>query len=369
MRIVLYLLQKEFLQIFRNKTMVRLIFILPIVQLLVLVNAATMEMKNIKISIVDMDNSIQSQRIIEDLNASEFFEVGIMQETKQAALDLLHRNKTNVVLYIPSGFSKKMRQHDSSPIQIITDAIDVQRAQLSYGYLSGIIQQLAVEWQLDKSDLASFSQIKTHDRYWFNPELNYKFYMLPGILVILVTIIGLFLSAINLVREKEIGTAEQMNVTPLKKYQFIIGKLLPFWIIGMFELFFGLLIGHIIYGLPFTGNPLVLAAFNGLYLFVILGLGLVLSSRSETQQQVMFMTYFFMIIFVLMCGVFTPVENMPNWALKLNAINPLYYFVTVIRSVVLKGSGFSDLWPEFRAMIFYACVSVSMAIVSYRKVS
>ncbi len=367
MRIILYLLQKEFLQIFRNKTMVRLIFILPIVQLLVLVNAATMEMKDIKISIVDMDHSIPSKRIIEDLNASEFFQVGLLQSTKQAALDLMHRNKTDVVLFIPSGFSKKMFQHDSSPVQIITDAIDVQRAQLSYGYLSGIFQQLAVEWQAEKSDIISYSQIKMHSRHWFNPELNYKFYMLPGILVILVTIIGLFLSAINLVREKEIGTAEQMNVTPVKKYQFIIGKLLPFWIIGMFELFFGLWIGHIIYGLPFSGNPVVLAAFNGLYLFVILGFGLVLSSRSETQQQVMFMTYFFMIIFVLMCGVFTPVENMPDWALKLNAVNPLAYFVTVIRSVVLKGSGFADLWPEFRAMIFYAGVSVSLAIISYRK--
>ncbi len=367
MRIILFLLQKEFLQIFRNKTMLPLIFVLPMVQLLILVNAATMDMKNIKISIVDHDNSIQSQRIIQDLNASDFFEVGDLQPTKENALDLMHRNKTNAVLYIPYGFAKKMHQYDSSPIQIITDAIDVQRAQLAYGYLNNIIQKLAVEWQTDNSDLLSMRQIKTHTRYWFNPELNYKFYMLPGILVILVTIIGLFLSAINLVREKEIGTAEQMNVTPVKKYQFIVGKLLPFWIIGMFELFLGLLIGRILYGLPFNGNPLVLIAFNGLYLFVILGLGLVLSSRSETQQQVMFLSYFFMIIFVLMSGVFTPVENMPEWALKMNMVNPLYYFVSVIRSVVLKGSGFTDLWPEFRSMVIYAVVAVSLAIFSYRK--
>ncbi len=367
MRIILYLLQKEFLQIFRNKTMLPMIFALPVVQLIILVNAATMDMKNIRVTVVDQDHSVQSQRLIQDLEASLFFEVGDLQSSKEIGLDLMRRNKTDVVVYIPNTFSKKLHTPDAAPLQIITDAIDVQRAQLSYGYLSGIIQQLSMEWQTDASALMEQRQIKTHANYWFNPELNYKYYMLPGILVILVTIIGLFLSAINLVREKEIGTAEQMNVTPVKKYQFIIGKVLPFMIIGLVELTIGLLIGRILYGVPFNGNPLVLYAFATLYLLVVLGLGLVLSSRSETQQQVMFLTFFFMIIFILMSGVFTAVENMPDWALKIDAINPLYYFMKVIRSVVLKGAGFADLWPEFRAMLIYALVSVSMAIFSYRK--
>jgi len=367
MRIILYLLQKEFLQIFRNKTILPLIFVLPVVQLVVLVNAATMDMKNIRVTIVDNDISTQSQRLIQDLNASLFFNVGDLQATKKASLNLMKSNKTDVVIYIPNGFSKKIHQPNCAPLQIITDAIDIQRAQLAYGYISGIIQKLAMEWQTDPSLLLQQRTIKSHTSYWFNPELNYKYFMLPGILVILVTIIGLFLSAINLVREKEIGTAEQMNVTPVKKYQFIIGKLMPFMVIGLIELSIGLLIGQILYGIPFNGNPLVLFSFTSLYLLVILSLGLVLSSQSETQQQVVFMSYFFMLIFILMSGVFTAVENMPQWALYINTINPMYYFMTVIRSVVLKGAGFIDLWPEFKAISIYAIVSVFLAIVSYRK--
>ena len=367
MRIILYLLQKEFLQIFRNKTMLPMIFALPVVQLIILVNAATVDMKNIRVTVVDHDHSVQSQRLIQDLEASLFFKVGDLQASKENGLDLMRRNKTDVVVYIPNDFSKKLHTSDVAPLQIINDAIDVQRAQLSYGYLSEIIQKLSVEWNSNPASLLEQQQIKIHSNYWFNPELNYKYYMLPGILVILVTIIGLFLSAINLVREKEIGTAEQINVTPVKKYQFIIGKLMPFMIIGLVELAIGLLIGRVLYGVPFNGNPLVLFSFATLYLLVILGLGLVLSSRSETQQQVMFLTFFFMIIFILMSGVFTPTENMPDWALKIDTINPLYYFVKVIRSVVLKGAGFSDLWPEFRSIGIYAMVSVSLAILSYRK--
>ncbi len=369
MRTILFLLQKEFLQIFRNKVMLRLMFVLPVVQLIVLVNAANMDMKNIRITIVDADKSSMSQRLIQDLDASPFFEVGVLVPTKADAIDLIKRNKTDVVLYIPY-----MLQHDSQlshkpSVQIIADAVDATRAQLAYGYLSGIVRRLSLQWQVADVTMLQLSKIQVVSSFWFNPELNFKYYMLPGILVILVTIIGLFLSSMNLVREKEVGTAEQMNVTPVKKYQFIIGKLVPFLVIGIIELALGLIIGHLLYNIPFDGSIAVLFSFTTLYLLAILGLGLLLSSRSETQQQVMLLSYFFLLIFVMMSGVFTAVENMPLWAQKLNYLNPLYYFMNVIRGVLLKGSGFMDLWPEFVSISAYAIGSLSLAIWSYRKTS
>jgi drug efflux transport system permease protein len=179
----------------------------------------------------------------------------------------------------------------------------------------------------------------------------------------------MFLTALNLVREKEIGTIEQINVTPIKKYQFIAGKLFPFWIIAMFELAFGLTIGKIVFDMPFLGNLLVLFSFGGIYLLAMLGIGLFISSVSSTQQQVVFIAFFFFLTFVMMSGIFTPIESMPVWAQKVNIINPFAYFIKVNRMNLLKGSGFSDFKYEFMALGIYATLALSMAVWKYKKVS
>jgi ABC-2 type transport system permease protein len=191
--------------------------------------------------------------------------------------------------------------------------------------------------------------------------------MFSGILVIVVTLIGMFLTALNLVREKELGTAEQMNVTPIRKYQFILAKLLPFLMIGLFELAFGLVIGRILFDLPIRGSLLVLFGTATVYLIVALGIGLFLSTISETQQQMMFIAFFFMITFILMSGVFTPAESMPDWAQKINVLNPMAYFMKAIRMILLKGSGFSDVAREFYSLGIYAIAILSLAILNYRK--
>jgi ABC-2 type transport system permease protein len=193
--------------------------------------------------------------------------------------------------------------------------------------------------------------------------------MVPGILVVLVTIIGMFLTALNLVREKEIGTIEQINVTPIKRYQFILGKLTPFWIIAMFELAFGLLIGKILFNIPINGSLLLLFSFAGIFLIVALAGGLILSSSSSSQQQVMFLAFFFMIVFILMSGIFTSTESMPNWAKTFNYINPLCYFMKVNRMVLLKGANFSDISDSFISISILAGTVLSIAILRYRKTS
>ena len=197
--------------------------------------------------------------------------------------------------------------------------------------------------------------------------LDYKIYMFSGILVIIVTIIGMMLTALNLVREKEMGTTEQINVTPIRKVQFIIAKLLPFWIIALLELAFGLVVGRILYGLPMVGSLALLFLFTCVYLFVVLGFGLFLSTVSNTQQQLMFIAFFFMITFILMSGVFTPTESMPVWAQKINILNPAAYFMKVIRMVLLKGSGFGDIKREFYSLGVYAALILTLAVTNYRK--
>lgn len=236
------------------------------------------------------------------------------------------------------------------------------------GILSGFNKELIAEWK----SLPEFNppkRIEVKDSYWFNPELDYKWFMAPGILAILVTIIGMFLSGMNLVREKEIGTIEQLNVIPIKKYQFILGKLLPFLVIALFYLAFGLVIARVVFNLPIVGSLPLLFGFAALYLVGVLGMGLFISTVTETQQQVMFVTFFFLVIFILMGGIFTAVESMPQWAQWLDRINPIYYFMRIMRMVVLKGSGFFDLLDEFISLTIIGFSFLGLSIWRYRKTS
>jgi ABC-2 type transport system permease protein len=369
MRVILFILQKEFIQIFRNKTMLPLIFVLPVVQLLILVNAATFELKNINLVVVNHDMTSTSRELVSKFEGSAFFNVKHSLSMEEANDDLLG-NKANVILYIPANFERELLRENRASVQFLINAIDGMAAGLINVYTGSIVndfhQNLLVEW-LDAKTHVTAMPIDVSQRYWFNPNLEYSIYMLPGILVILVTIIGMFLTAINIVREKEQGTIEQINVTPILKYQFITGKLIPFLIIALFELAFGLAIGRIFFDLPMLGSLWLLLLVAVVYLIVALGLGLLLSAISSTQQQVMFTIFFFLLMFILMSGIFTPAESMPAWAQKLNVINPFKYFMQSIRMILLKGSGFRDVLQELVPLSFYAVIALSFAVWRYRK--
>jgi ABC-2 type transport system permease protein len=205
--------------------------------------------------------------------------------------------------------------------------------------------------------------------FWYNETLNYKTFMVPGILVLLVTMITLFLSGMNIVREKEIGTLEQINVTPIKKHQFIIGKLFPFWVLGMLLLTIGLGIAKVLFNVPILGSLVLMYFYTSIYILVILGIGLFISNITETQQQAMFIAWFFMVIFILMSGLFTPIESMPNWAQQLTTVNPIRYFVEVMRMVMLKGATLTDILPQLLKTLGYAVVMNGLAVYGYKKVS
>lgn len=369
MRILKYLLQKEFLQIFRNKAMLPIIFVLPVIQLVLLTFSADFELKNINYVYVDNDHSQASEKLMAQFDASKYFRnVGAVVDFK-SGMEELDRNNATLMVRIPTGFAKKLQKEKEARIMLDVNSIDGQAATLSYSYANGIILEfnntIVQEWN-GLSDVPVFP-IKVESRYWFNEEMEYKNLMVPGILALLITMVGMFLSAMNIVREKEIGTIEQINVTPINKIYFLIGKLLPFWVIALFELGFGLLIGKVVFDVPINGSLSLLYAYSSIYMLVILGIGLWISTLTDTQQQAMFLSWFFIVIFILMSGLFTPIENMPDWAQKLTWANPIAFYIKVIRAVLLKGSTFADIKMDFAIMAVFASVVLTLATLSYKK--
>jgi len=370
MRTILYLIRKEFIQIFRSKFLSKAVFGIPIVQMLILVPAFTLEIKNIELCVVDHDMSAESRQLISKLRGSDFFLLKHITFNKDAADNLLHSNKCDLVLHIPNNFSKNIVKEGGEKVVVLANAINAASAQIAWTYLRAVIQdynsELVIE-NLHHSSPDMLSMINTTNRFWYNPTLNYKYYMLPGILVILVTAIGLLLAGLNVVREKEIGTIEQLNVTPIRKYQFITAKLVPFLLIGLVDLAFGLLLGKILFNIPFNGSLALLFLYSSFYLVAVLGLALFLSTISTTQPQYLFVVFFVVMIFVMMSGIFTPTESMPHWAQQFNLVNPAAYFMRVIRMVMLKGSGFADVLTDFRGIVLIGIGTISLAIWRYRK--
>ena len=372
MRTVLFIIQKEFIQVFRNRMMMPIIFVVPLVQLIILVHAATFEMKNIRMSVVDLDMSYSSRQMISKFKGSPFFVISHSSFSYREAEDKMKKGAVDVIITIPTGFEKKLVKENKSKVQLVINAINGSTAGLINAYSTMIIldfnKTILVEW-MNPSLLSASKNIEITSSFWYNPKLNYKTYMVPGILVLLVTIIGLLLSGMNIVREKEIGTIEQINVTPVGKLQFIAGKLIPFWIIALFELAFGLIVGKLLFNIPIIGSIWLIFLSAAVYLLVILGFGLLISTGTNTQQQAMLVSFFFMVICILMSGLFTSIESMPQWAQMLDKLNPIAYFIRIMRMVMLKGSGFRDISISFYSLAIYSVFSISLAVWRYRKVS
>ncbi len=370
MKTILAIIQKEFLQIFRNKMMIPIIFVMPVVQLVILVYAANLEMKEINMLIINNDRSSISRRLSEKFSSSPFFKVSFGNSPKEAN-SLMKKDKADIILTIPNNFEKKLIKEKAADIQLLFNAVNGTKAAVANGYCRNIIfnfnKNIIINSPKLISEPVNYKQINIINRFWYNPQLDYKIYMSTGILVILITIVSMFLSSMNLVREKETGTIEQINVTPIKKFHFIAGKLIPFLIISLFELAFGLTIAKFLFNLPMLGSLPLLFSFAGVYLTVMLGIGLFMSTVTETQQQAMFIAFFFYLIFIMMSGIFTPAESMPEWAQKINYLNPVYWFMRVIRMILLKGSGFAQIKTEFFVLTGYGITILSLAVWRYRK--
>ena len=370
MRILATLLVKEFKQIFRNKTLLPFIFVVPVVQMILLTYAANLEMKGITMAVVDQDYSQASRLLASRFEASPFFEIDLNTSSYQEAEDELTRDHVDVILHMQHDFEKKLYSEKETDLQLVINGINATEAGMINAYCTQIITdfngQVRADW-FGMDGVGRITRLEIIPRYWYNQLLDFKIYMFSGILVIIVTLIGMLLTALNLVREKEMGTTEQINVTPIRKYQFIMAKLIPFMLIALFELAFGLLIGRLLFELPIVGSLGLLFLFTCVYLLAVLGIGLFLSTISHTQQQLIYLVFFFMLTFILMSGVFTPADSMPNWAQKINLINPAAYFMKVIRMILLKGSDFRDISREFYSLCIFAVLILTLAITNYRK--
>lgn len=370
MRTLKILLEKEFRQIFRNPAILRLIFIMPIIQLLVLPLAADYEVRDINIAVVDQDHSSYSRKLTDKISASKYFNLVVYTNSYNEAIREVEKDNADVVLQIPSFFEKNLVKEDGAQLFMALNAINGVKANLGGVYLRSIINDFNGEVRLEWMQLPRFNpqpMIKISSINWFNPLLNYQFFMVPGILVILVTMVGAFLAALNIVKEKEIGTIEQINVTPIRKHQFILGKLIPFWVLGLVILSIGLLLARIFYGIIPEGSFLTVYLFAVVYLLAVLGLGLLISTYTETQQQAMLISFFVMMVFILLGGLYTSIDSMPMWAQIFTKFNPVTYFIEVMRMVVLKGSNLYDIRHHLLIVTGFGIFLNTWAVINYKK--
>ena len=372
MRTIRFLLQKEFRQIFRNRAIIVMIMVMPVMQLIILPLAANYEVKNVNLAIVDHDHSTYSQKLGNKITASGYFRLTGYTASFNDAMTLIESDRADLVLEIPQGFEKNLIRENEQKIFIAVNAINGVKANLGGAYLVTILRDYNADLRLQLVDANMINPLPTIEitsLNRFNTFMNYKVYMVPGILAILVTMIGGFLTALNIVKEKEVGTIEQINVTPIKKHHFILGKLIPFWVLGNIVFTLGLGVSWVIYGILPVGNLVVLYLFVSVYLLAVLGFGLLVSTFCDTQQQAMFIMFFFMMIFILLGGLFTSIDSMPDWAKAVTYANPVRYLIEVMRMVILKGSELRNVVFHLVVVALFAVVLNTLAVLNYRKVS
>ncbi len=374
MRTIFFLVRKEFLQIFRDHTTVFQIFLIPVIQLLVLANAATFDVKRVRMLVVDEDRSTVSAGLVQRLEAGRQFKI-VRYEPSDAGVDqaLLDREVT-AVLHIPRRFEEDLVRRGWAPVQLVLNAEEGATAGIVQSYATAILASYARE--LDRTLPAArrgssaaprVAPLDLRTQRWFNPTRNYKHWMVPALMVSLTTIIGLLLTAQNIVRENELGTLEQLNVTPMTKLQFIAAKLIPFWLLALVIFSIGLAIGRLVFGIPMRGNLLLVYLAAMVYLIVVLGLGLWISTITRTQQQAMFVAFFVILIFLLMSGLFTPVDSMPAWAQGVAEVNPVKHFVSIMRAVLVRGAGVETVGRPILGLAAAGVAMLALAVMRYRK--
>jgi ABC-2 type transport system permease protein len=364
-RRVLFLARAEVLHVVRDRATLAQVLIIPIAQLLVLANAATLQIRESPTYVVDLDRSSASRGLVSRFAASGRFEIAGASASFDQANEALLRGDVAMVLTIPRDFEASLVRAGAAPVQIAVNAEKGSAAGLVQAYATTIVGAYAAELGTRRGGAPSAIDVRT--RSWYNPTLNYRHYMVPGILVALVTLIGTLLTAQNIAREKELGTLEQLNVTPITRGQFIAAKLLPFWVLGLVDLGLGLVVGWLVFDIPIRGSLLLLFGAAAIYLVVALAIGLWISTVVETQQQAMFVTFFIMVVYLLMSGLFTPIDSMAPWVQIVSLANPVRHFVTISRAILVKGAGLSDVARPLLTLIAFAVVALATAVAQYSK--
>ena len=374
MRRIIYLAQAEVLHIVRDHILLAQVLVVPVVQLLVLSNAATFEIRDTPIHVVDLDRSTASRAVVNRLAANGHFQIVDATPSTERADQRLVEGTATIAVVIPHGFDTSLVRTGVGEVQLLVNAEKGSAAGIVQSYASQVLTNYAASLgrpapptQGGRVLSNPATRIDVRVRPLYNTTQNYKHYMVPGILVALMTIIGTLLSAQNIAREKELGTLEQLNVTPITRGEFIVAKLMPFWVLGLIELSLGLLVGKLVFGVPMRGSMPLLFGVAGVYLVVALGIGLWISALVDTQQQAMFVTFFIVNVYLLMSGLFTPVDSMAPWVQQVSIINPVRHFVTISRAILMKGAGLPEIAQPFLILAGTAALVLSVAVRQYQK--
>lgn len=358
MSVLPYLLEKEFKQFMRNAILPRIALVVPLMVMLVAPLVTTMDVRDVRVAVVDHDRTVASRRMADKVAASPYFTLVARPTAYAGALRLVEDGRADIVLTIPAGYGRDLGSGRAAPrVQITANAVNAAKAQIGASYLSQLTAAQTVP--TDGRHLAV--------QYRYNPTLDYRAYMIPALMTLLLLILCGVLPALNIVSEKEIGTIEQINVTPVGRLAFTMGKLIPFWAIGLTAVGVGIAVGSLVYGVWPAGSLWLILLASLLFTSVVSGFGLVVSNYSTTLRQALFVIYFFVMIFILMGGLFTPVASMPRWAQAVTYALPTRYYGEAMRALYLKGSTLADLLPQFGALALMAAGLGAWAVGSYRK--
>lgn len=355
------LIKKEIIQVFRDRNMIRIIFAVPIIQLLLFGYVVNLEVKNIRLDIYDFDRSVDSRELINSAKANDYF---LINDESNSLLELennFKKSSSDMAIIIPEDFSKRLKGNDSPSISLISDGSDANSTAIGSGYMAQIIRKFTKEYyQLDPP-----LQLNIDNRY--NPEMESVYFMVPGIVATLLTMITVMLTSMAIVREREIGTLEQLVVTPISESTLLLGKIIPFALLGIAEMSLALVFGVLWFDIPFVGSPILLFGLSGLYLLTTLGIGLFFSNVTTTQQQAMFFAWFFSVFAILTSGFFTPIANMPQWMQYITYINPMRYFMEIVRGIMLKGAGAPELLSQILILALFGIIIFSFSAIRFSK--
>lgn len=360
-----YLIEKEFKQMMRNIILPVVFVVLPVFMMNMVPRIATQEVKNLNFVLIDNDHSTTAQRLTQKIAASTWFHLVATPASYRQAETYIKDGSADLIVEIEPGFERNLYRTGTAAVQVSANATNGTKSGLGTAYVTQMIQQFGQEL----APAGCGPRATLSPRFLYNLNLDYKLYMIPAIIAMILTLLMGFLPALNIVMEKEKGTIEQVNVTPVSRMEFILSKLVPYWAVGIFILFFAMLLGRAFHGISPAGSPLTILALTSIYVLVASSLGLIVSNYSDTIQQAALVMFFFLVIFLLLSGLLTPVNSMPAWARALTEVNPMRFYIEPMRIIYIKGATVSELMPYFRRLLLMGVVCGGLAIWSYRKSS
>jgi ABC-2 type transport system permease protein len=356
---------KEFIQILRDKRMKAIVFVVPVLQTLVFGFAVTTDVNNIPTAIMDLDRSFESRELVRRFTSSGYFTITERPASPDEFQNLLDRSLVSVALQINRGFSADLKRNYPASLQVIADGTDSNTTTVALDYAGRIIKRYSLD--LARAGGGHLAAIDVRQRAWYNPELKSKNYNVPGVIAMVIMLTSLLLTSMAVVREREMGTMEQLMVTPLRPVELILGKTIPFAIIAFIDMIFITVLGVLIFSIPINGPLWLLPLSTAIFLLSVLGIGLFVSTVAKTQQQALMASFLFYMPAILLSGFIFPIENMPLIFQIVTYANPLRYFLVIIRGIFLKGNSYTILWPQMLSLFVLGAAVLMLSTFRFRK--